>query len=162
MLCENCHKKQAVVHLMMMVNDKPSDKWLCEDCASELLPPGMGNQGSNLSPEKALKFLKHLLGEGANELFKQQPKRAAKDGFSMGAAKVLELAANKALDCGSEHIGSEHILAGFLAHKDCIGTRIINHLCSTDLHDIEQELENWLDKSSRKGTGVPKYSQRAL
>lgn len=161
MLCENCHKKQAVVHLMMMVNDKPSDKWLCEDCASELLPPGMGNQGSNLSPEKALKFLKHLLGEGANELFKQQPKRAAKDGFSMGAAKVLELAANKALDCGSEHIGSEHILAGFLAHKDCIGTRIINHLCSTDLHDIEQELENWLDKSSRKGTGVPKYSQRA-
>ena len=155
MLCENCHKKQAVVHLMMMVNDKPSDKWLCEDCASELLPPGMGTRGSAMSPEKALNFLRHLLGGGDKNTAKK-----AKEGFSMGATEVLELAASKALDCGSEHIGSEHILAGLLESNGCLGLEIIKHL-HENVEEIKQELDSWMDKSPKKGTTVPQYSQRA-
>ena len=155
MLCENCHKKQAVVHLMMMVNDKPSDKWLCEDCASELLPPGMGTRGSAMSPEKALNFLRHLLGGGDKNTAKK-----AKEGFSMGATEVLELAASKALDCGSEHIGSEHILAGLLESNGCLGLEIIKHL-HENIEEIKQELDSWMDKSPKKGTTVPQYSQRA-
>ena len=109
MLCQNCHKKQAVVRMVMVVNDKPSEKWLCEDCAGEFLPPGMGTRGSAMTPEKALDLLRQLFG-GKGSL----PKKKAKDGFSVGATEVLEKAAAKALDRGSEHIGSEHILAGLL------------------------------------------------
>ncbi len=158
MLCQNCHKKTAVMHLIMMVNDQPSDKWLCEDCASEFLPPGMGMRGSTISPEKALNLLKNLLGGGSGS--EAAPPKKGKDGFSSGAAKVLELAASKALDCGSEHIGSEHILAGLLACEGCLGYDIIKHL-HENVEEIKQELDSWMDKGSKKGTTVPQYSQRA-
>ena len=158
MLCQNCHKKTAVVHLMMMVNDKPSDKWLCEDCASEFLPPGMGTRGSAMSPEKALNLLRHLFSKGMGG--EAVPQQKAKDGFSMGATKVLELAASKALDSGSENIGSEHLLAGLLECEGCLGYDIIKHL-HENVEEIKQELESWMDKGSKKGTTVPQYSQRA-
>ena len=158
MLCQNCHKKTAVVHMITMVNDKASDKWLCEDCASEFLPPGMGTRGSAMSPEKALKFLQNLLGMGPDAA--SNTKTKGKDGFSSGATKVLELAATKALDCGSEHIGSEHILAGLLACEDCLGYDMIKHL-HENVEEIKKELEAWMDKSGKKGTTVPQYSQRA-
>ena len=87
MLCQNCHKKTAVVHMITMVNDKASDKWLCEDCASAFLTPGMGTRGSAMSPEKALKFLQNLLGVGTGDAVNAKPK--GKDGFSSGATKVL-------------------------------------------------------------------------
>ena len=158
MLCQNCHKKTAVVHMITMVNDKASDKWLCEDCASAFLPPGMGTRGSAMSPEKALKFLQNLLGMGPDAA--SNTKTKGKDGFSSGATKVLELAASKALDCGSEHIGSEHILAGLLACEDCLGYDMIKHL-HENVEEIKKELEAWMDKSGKKGTTVPQYSQRA-
>ena len=31
MLCQKCGKKEAVVHVVCMVNNKQIDKWLCED-----------------------------------------------------------------------------------------------------------------------------------
>ena len=155
MLCENCHKKQAVVRMVMVVNDNPSEKWLCEDCASEFLPPGMGTRGSAMTPEKALDLLRHLFGAKA-----PLPKKKAKDGFSVGATEVLEKAAAKALDCGSEHIGSEHILAGLLECEGCLGYDIIKHL-HENVDEIKKELESWMEKGSKKGNTVPQYSQRA-
>ena len=157
MLCQNCHKKQAVMRMIMVINDKPSERWLCEDCASDLLPPGLGTRGSAMSPEKALDFLRHLLGSASGE---QAPKQKGKDGFSIWATKILEKATAKALDCGSEHIGSEHILAGLLACEGCLGYDIIKHL-HENVDEIKKELESWMDKGSKKGTTVPQYSQRA-
>ena len=43
MLCENCHKKQAIMHMVCLVGDKQIDKWLCGDCAKDYLPMGMGD-----------------------------------------------------------------------------------------------------------------------
>ncbi|MGM9568745.1 MAG: AAA family ATPase [Phascolarctobacterium sp.] len=158
MLCQNCHKKTAVVHLVMMINDKPSDKWLCEDCASEFLPPGMGTRGSAMSPEKALNLLRHLFSKGMGG--EDAPKQKAKEGFSIGATKVLEVATSKALDCGSENIGSEHLLAGLLECEGCLGYDIIKHL-HENVEEIKKELESWMEKGNKKGTTVPQYSQRA-
>ena len=157
MLCQNCHKKQAVMRMIMVINDKPSERWLCEDCASDLLPPGLGTRGSAMSPEKALDFLRHLLGSASGE---QAPKQKGKDGFSIWATKILEKATAKALDCGSEHIGSEHILAGLLACEGCLGYDIIKHL-HENVDEIKKELESWMEKGSQKGNTVPQYSQRA-
>ena len=155
MLCENCHKKQAVAHMVTIVNNQTLDKWLCEDCVSDFLPPGMGTRGSAMSPGKALELLHKLFG-GSDVL----PKKKAKDGFSVGATEVLEKAAAKALDCGSEHIGSEHILAALLSCPGCLGYEIIKHL-HENVDEIVQELENWMEKSGKKGNTVPQYSQRA-
>ena len=70
------------MRMIMVINDKPSERWLCEDCASDLLPPGLGTRGSAMSPEKALDFLRHLLGSASGE---QAPKQKGKDGFRIWA-----------------------------------------------------------------------------
>ena len=64
------------------------------------------------------------------------------------------------MDCGSEHIGSEHILAALLSCPGCLGYEIIKHL-HENVDEIVQELENWMEKSGKKGNTVPQYSQRA-
>ena len=38
MLCEQCHKKKAIMHMVCLAGDKKVDKWLCEDCAKDFLP----------------------------------------------------------------------------------------------------------------------------
>ena len=155
MLCQNCHKKQAVVRMVMVVNDKPSEKWLCEDCASEFLPPGMGTRGSAMTPEDALNLLRSLFRSSGGAA-----KQKGKDGFSVWASQILERATAKALDCGSEHIGSEHLLAGLLESEGCLGYDIIKHL-HENVEEIKKELGAWMEKGAKKDGSVPQYSQRA-
>lgn len=152
MLCENCHKKEAIMHMVCLSGNKQVDKWLCGDCAKDYLPPGMGDMP--ITAEAATKFLQKLLG-GAPK----PRKNITKDGFSESASKVLELAANKALDCGSEHIGTEHILWGLLHCELCTGRFLLEQMCG-DLEALEKELESWLDKGTKKSS-VPQYSERA-
>lgn len=154
MLCENCHKKQAIMHMVCLMGDKQVDKWLCEDCATEFLPTGLGLGPANVTPEQALRFFKELMQEQG-----RPRKKVTKEGFTAAAAQVLQLAANKALDCGGEHIGTEHILAGLLAADDCSGKKILRRL-HENLDEIAKELENWLDRGAKKSS-LPQYSQRA-
>lgn len=84
MLCENCHKKQAIMHMVCLVGDKQIDKWLCGDCAKDYLPMGMGDMP--LTPEGAKRFLDEML-KGAG---RKPKKKVTREGFSEAAAKVLE------------------------------------------------------------------------
>ena len=86
-------------------------------------------------------------------------KKVTREGFSEAAAKVLELATTKALDCGSEHIGTEHILWGLLTIQDCTGKKLL-HKLHNNLDEMKTELESWLDKGSKQSK-LPQYSQRA-
>ncbi|WP_417135524.1 Clp protease N-terminal domain-containing protein, partial [Phascolarctobacterium succinatutens] len=153
MLCENCHKKQAIMHMVCLVGDKQIDKWLCGDCAKDYLPMGMGDMP--LTPEGAKRFLDEML-KGAG---RKPKKKVTREGFSEAAAKVLELATTKALDCGSEHIGTEHILWGLLTIQDCTGKKLL-HKLHNNLDEMKTELESWLDKGSKQSK-LPQYSQRA-
>ena len=148
MLCENCHKKQAVMHVVCLIGDKQVDKWLCEDCAKDFIP--FGGRDIPMTPEAAKNFLDELL----------RPRRKAEGtGFSMRAAKILELAASKALDMGAEHIGTEHILWGILEIEACLAKGIIDGL-GVKTSDMQRELAGWMDKGAKKD-GVPQYSPRA-
>ena len=75
MLCENCHKKQAIMHMVCLVGDKQIDKWLCGDCAKDYLPMGMGDMP--LTPEGAKRFLDEMLkGAGRKPKKKVSPNRS--------------------------------------------------------------------------------------
>lgn len=173
MLCEECKKKQAVVHMVCLVGKKEIDKWLCADCAKKYVPQGlmgglprgpqdflekffrgMGGKPQSKSDEEFLDEFRRSIG--------QKPlKRANKDGFSAGAAKVLELATSKALDLGAEHIGTEHLLWGLLQSEDCAGYRLLQDL-DVDTKALLQELESWFDHGTKSKDGViPQYSARA-
>ena len=57
-MCENCGKKKAIVHVAALMGDKKVDKWLCEDCAKDFLPFAGGELP--LSPELAKNFFEEL------------------------------------------------------------------------------------------------------
>ena len=58
-MCENCGKKKAIVHVAALMGDKKVDKWLCEDCAKDFLPFAGGELP--LSPELAKNFFEELM-----------------------------------------------------------------------------------------------------
>lgn len=136
------------MHVVCLIGSKQIDKWLCADCAKDYMPFGTGEMP--LTPEAAKNFLEGLL---------KPKKRETKDGFSLRAAKILELAAGKALDMGCEYIGTEHILWGMLNMENCLAKRILAGF-DVDAAAVVRELEGWLDKGARK-EGVPQYSPRA-
>ena len=166
MLCEVCHKKQAVVHMVCVMGNKQVTKWLCRDCAQAYIPAGMGELPENIKgmgmpqklPDGLKNFLDQFIKMARGEMPSIKPK-VTQDGFSEAAAKILEQAATKALDCGSEHIGTEHILWALLHSEDCAGKRLLKQI-HENLEEIAQELDGWLDKGTKKST-VPQYSQRA-
>ena len=152
MLCEVCKKRQAVMHMVAIIGNKKVDKWLCEECAKDYLPNG--TQGIGLGPQGLQKYLDKLFDLKNT----RSKKEVTKDGFTAAAAQILEQAATKALECGCENIGTEHILWGILHTEGCEANNMM-----TQLHDVEaisQELEGWLDKGPKK-QGIPMYSPRA-
>ncbi len=161
MLCEVCHKNPATMRIMCIVNGKEIERNLCPECASEFLPGGMGQVANPHTPEEALSFLEGLLRStiGDQASFKVIKKRVTADGFTEAAAKVLQTAAGKAVDCGNEKIGTEHILWGILKTTDSTAYKILVKLYDKP-EDIEKELGNWLDKGNSQ-TKVPTYSPRA-
>lgn len=153
MLCDNCHKKEAIMHMVCLAGDKQIDKWLCADCAKEYMPKGIDELP--LTADAAKRFFESLMqSSGA-----RPKKKITREGFSEAAAKVLELATNKALDLGSDHIGTEHILWGLLNIDDCTGKKILHKLHAA-LDEINKELDEWFDKGSKQGQ-LPQFSQRA-
>ena len=156
MLCEQCHKKKAIMHMVCLAGDKKVDKWLCEDCAKDFLPQGvdLSNPGQGMMPRDAMKFFEQLM-RAEGKLRKSKPK----DGFSESAADILKLAANKALECGCEYIGTEHILWGILQLEENEAKRILSGM-HVDLDKMNTELEDWLEKGDHK-VSMPQYSQKA-
>ncbi len=148
MLCENCRKKQAVMHVVCLMGDKQIDKWLCADCAKDYIPFGIGD--APLTPEAAQAFFEEML---------KPKKKKTKDGFSERAAKILEIAAGKALDLHSDYIGTEHILWGILKIESCFAKRILTGF-GVDINAMLQELEAWMDMGVKKDS-IPQYSPRA-
>ena len=153
MLCDICKKREASMHMVAIVNGKKVDKWLCSECAKDYLPGGVdlnsGDNGKGLQ-----RSLEKLFG-----LKETMPKKeVTKDGFSVSAAKILEYATTKSLECGCENIGTEHILWGILHVRASEANNLLTQL--RDIDAISEELERWLDKGAKK-QGIPVYSLRA-
>lgn len=171
MLCQECHKKQAIVHIVCLAGkDTKIDKWLCEDCAKEYLPMGALDGVEDIKGLQNLGGMNGVLAINGEEglpsalknLFDEifyPKKKITKDGFTENAAQVLAQATQKALEYGAEHIGTEHILWGILHTENCTAERIIRKRYKV-LAEMKQELDSWLDKGNKK-EGIPDYSPRA-
>lgn len=76
MLCQKCGKKEAVVHVVCMVNNKQIDKWLCADCAEKLMPYAVNGGGRAVDPRNLLETL-FFGGEQAKTQERRFTKRMA-------------------------------------------------------------------------------------
>ncbi len=135
MLCQRCGKKEAVVHVVCMVNNKQIDKWLCADCAEKLMPYAVGVGGRAVDPRSLLETL--FFG---NEQ-QQQPQERR---FTKRMASILENAMRSALDRGHDHLGTEHLLLALLNEKDCYGVRVLEKLGINPIA-VAEELEKNMD-----------------
>ena len=133
MLCQKCGKKEAVVHVVCMVNNKQIDKWLCADCAEKLMPYAVSG-GRAVDPRNLLETL-FFGGEQA----KPQERR-----FTKRMASILENAMRSALDRGHDHLGTEHLLLALLNEKDCYGVRVLEKLGINPVA-VAEEVEKTMD-----------------
>jgi len=134
MLCQKCGKKEAVVHVVCMVNNKQIDKWLCADCAEKLMPYAVSGGGRDVDPRNLLETL-FFGGEQA----KPQERR-----FTKRMASILENAMRSALDRGHDHLGTEHLLLALLNEKDCYGVRVLEKLGINPVA-VAEEVEKAMD-----------------
>ena len=163
MLCEQCHKKQAIIHISSIVAGQQSSKWLCASCAGKYLP--FSKADLSLMPQEARELLEQLLQRsksGGQEDRRTEADNNEGDGqegrFSAKTSRILKQAAAKALDAGSGHIGTEHLLWGVL-QEECLARSFLERL-GADKEALLQGLDSWMDKGSRQN-GLPEYSQRA-
>ena len=132
MLCQKCGLKEAVVHVVCVVNDKQIDKWLCSDCVEELAPSNFLS-GTVFN---AKEFLDGLLKPKARE-------EQIMNRFTERAKGILEDAMRFALDKGHDHVGTEHILLALLNVENCFAKKILEKL-GIDNQAVIKELESWM------------------
>ncbi|MBQ0067516.1 MAG: AAA family ATPase [Phascolarctobacterium sp.] len=155
MLCQQCHTRQAVAHVVMVAGGKKIDKWLCNECAVDYLPKSVLE--GIVSPEMVKDYFEHLLNGGAVIDEKNQP-----DGrlpMTKHMSEIMAAAAGKACDLGADHIGTEHLLWAVLQNKDTQGFAMLSEMC--DVKSLQRKLDGWLDLGSNKGS-VPSLSKRAV
>ena len=133
MLCQKCGLKEAVVHVVCVVNDKQIDKWLCSDCVEELAPSNFLS-GTVFN---AKEFLDGLLKPKARE-------EQIMNRFTERAKGILEDAMRFALDKGHDHVGTEHILLALLNVENCFAKKILEKL-GIDNQAVIKELESWME-----------------
>ncbi|PWM79350.1 MAG: NDP-hexose 4-ketoreductase [Phascolarctobacterium sp.] len=136
MLCQKCGKKEAVVHVVCMVNNKQIDKWLCADCAEKLMPYAIGGAGGRAADARNLLETLFFGGEA--------PKHTEARRFTKRMASILETAMRSALDRGHDHLGTEHLLLALLNEKDCYGIRVLEKLGVNPVA-VAEELEKVMD-----------------
>ena len=136
MLCQKCGKKEAVVHVVCMVNNKQIDKWLCADCAEKLMPFAVGAGGGRAIDARNLLETLFFGSEAA--------KAPELRRFTKRMSSILENAMRSALDRGHDHLGTEHLLLALLNEKDCYGIRVLEKLGVNPIA-VAEELEKMMD-----------------
>ena len=142
MLCQNCGKHDAIVHVVCMVNNKQIDKWLCGECAEKLLPKSDVLASKAFDPKA---FLDSLFSHG---VMRQEPC------FSEKASSILENATRYALDNGHDHLGTEHILLALLNEEQCYAKRIMENL-ELDFEATHKELQKWVEPTGKLQLNIP-------
>lgn len=160
MLCQQCHKKEAVAHIVMMNGHQKIDRWLCGECAKDFLPRSIAD--GIISPEMAKGYLEKMLKNmNPTPILLDENDNDPVDNhvpMTKQMAKVMELAAGKACDLGADYIGTEHLLWAVLQNKSCQGYGLLAELC--DVEKLKKDLEPWLDVVGHVGK-VLSLSQRA-
>jgi len=146
------------MHMVMVSAGKKIDKWLCEDCAKEYMPPELG-QGISGDSRELVEHLVHRISQevmSSGEDFDTPAK--GNPTMTQLLANIMTAAAGKACDMKAEHIGTEHLLWAVLQCKDSQGFGLLASM--GDLDKLTKQLEEWLTVGSNRNI-APALSERA-
>jgi len=151
MLCQNCRKRQATVHVTRIMNGRRVEQHLCSHCAMDLgiLGGGMDEFGG---------------GGGFGELgfpgffefpdlftsfFKRRPADRMFDYFSEAAQNVIKLGGEEAKRLSHDHLTTELLLLG-LIKEEGIAYKVLVAL-GVDIVDLFSNVESLIGR----GEGTP-------
>lgn len=130
MLCQECQKNPASIHVTKIVNGKKVTKHLCSQCAARL----------GFIPPEDLNFPGFFdFPDIFASLFKRRPSDRIFDYFSEDASRVITLASEEAKRLSHDHLRTEHILLG-LIKQEGLATKILKSL-GVDLVNLFSDVE---------------------
>ena len=164
MLCENCGKREATMHVMCVVQNKKIDKWLCSECARKFTPESILNNPDSDSMRSFIEdILKPFNGSLAGELTVKTAGKGQGDQYTVEAGGVLEAARCNAKLRGHNLIGTEHILWALLQMDNCYAADLLKRL-NLNREVVLAELESWMGERGAcvKPEGYTGLAQTAL
>lgn len=138
MLCQNCKKRQATIHITRIVNGKRVEMHLCAQCAQELGIIGgeTGFGGLSGFPDLGGMFDFPDLFTG---FFKRRPADRMYDYFAESAQNVITLAGEEAKRLSHDHLSTEHLLLG-LIKEEGVAYKVLQAL-DVDVVKLFSEIE---------------------
>jgi len=144
MLCENCGKREATMHMMCVVQNKKIDKWLCSECARKFTPENIIHNSDADSMRSFIEdILKPFSGDLPEALSAPRTERNQSDRYTVEAGGVLEAARCNAKLRGHNLIGTEHILWALLQMDNCYASTVLKRL-NLNREIVLAELESWM------------------
>ncbi len=154
MLCNECEKNNAIVHLTKIVNGVKTEMHLCKECAKK--QPLLNNV--NFSIEKFLPEMfagniqVHNLYVGKDRIRKNQTIGGTfMNGFNKEANSVLKFAQDEVIKFRHNVIGIEHLLLGFFLEKDSKAGHILRNKIKEDVVRV------LIEKNLGVGDRKPEY-----
>jgi ATP-dependent Clp protease ATP-binding subunit ClpC len=164
MLCENCGKREATMHMMCVVQNKKIDKWLCSECARKFTPENIIHNSDADSMRSFIEdILKPFSGDLPEALAAPRTERNQSDRYTVEAGGVLEAARCNAKLRGHNLIGTEHILWALLQMDNCYASTILKRL-NLNREIVLAELESWMGERGAcvKPEGYTSLAKSAL
>ncbi len=148
MLCQNCKKRQATIHITRIANGRKVEMNLCAVCAAELGFTGqdMGFPGFSGFPEIPGFF---EFPDLFTQFFKRRPADRIYDYFSESAQNIIKLAGEEAQRLSNDRLSTEHLLLG-LIKEEGTAYKVLQAL-GVDFVDLFSSIET----SIGRGEGTP-------
>jgi ATP-dependent Clp protease ATP-binding subunit ClpC len=140
-LCQNCKKRQANIHITRIVNGKRVEQHICAVCAQKL---GFTGQDIGFSGMGGFQDFPDLSGifefpDLFTGFFKRRPANRMYDYFSESAQNIIKLAGEEAQRLSHDHLMTEHLLLALLKEEG-IAYKVLRELGVDVVHlfsDVE-------------------------
>lgn len=137
MLCEECQKEQATVHVTRIVNNHKSEVHLCNQCASE-----KGEFGVTMDPGFTFHNILAGLVDPEGTLMQTGPRTSASRCSGCGLG-LMDFRRMGKVGCGQCYIEFERELEPLLRriHRSVEHVGRVPHTARDDKHSIRKQLE---------------------
>jgi len=149
-LCDNCHKREAVMHVVCVIGDKKVDRWLCRECAAEMSSAErIGRLPDN--PESVQKLLEEVFKpvldeENMGKLFgeftsspRRELLRVPEGVYTRQATVVLDNAREWVREHRQRSLRPAHILWALLERESCYGAELLSGM-GVKLDELRQQI----------------------
>jgi len=150
MLCQNCKKRQASIHVTRIINGRRVEQHLCSNCATELGLIGGGSGFGEFPDFGELGFPGFFeFPDLFTSFFKRRPADRIFDYFSEAAQNVIKLGGEEAQRLSHDHLTTELLLLGLIKEEGMAYNVLVG--LNVEIVDLFSSIESLIGR----GEGTP-------